>query len=138
MSDPPEEITTPIPSLGRRKRNCLIFLLLWAIVAGFVFGAVSVEWETPILILDMIVFLGVIVKWTYLDAEERDFTLWRYFVPLTVICPGPIFMMPVYFIRSRGWGRGLIACVLAFVYAVLQFGLDYASTSLALKVVWGL
>ena len=88
-----------------RKRNRLIFLLVWAAVAGFVWGAAPTEWDMPLRVLDTIVFLIVIIQWTYIDAGEHEFPLWRYFVPMMVICPGPVVIIPVYFIKSRGWGK---------------------------------
>lgn len=129
-----ETATSPY---ARRKRNCLILLLVWAVVSGFVFGAVPVDWENPLVILDAIVFVIVIIKWTFLDAAEHGFGLWRYFVPLMVICPGPLIVMPVYFIRSRGWAAGLIACGLAVTFCLLQFGVDLASSYVAIELFWG-
>jgi hypothetical protein len=38
---------------------------------------------------------------------------------MLVICPGPYIIMPVYFIKSRGWRKGLAAIGLALGYTVL-------------------
>jgi hypothetical protein len=122
---------------ARRKRNCLILLLVWAVVSGFVFGAVPVDWESPVILLDAIVFMIIVIQWTFLDAAEHGFKLWRYFVPLLVICPGPLVMMPVYFIRSRGWISGLLACALAVAFCLLKLGVDFASCYLAIELFWG-
>ena len=106
-------------------------------VSGSLYGALSIDWEKPLLFLDLIVFVIVIIQWTYLDAAERGFQLWRYYVPLMVICPGPAFVMPVYFIKSRGWSRGLAACGLALVFVLVQCGIDYVSSYIAIQLVWG-
>ncbi len=128
MNDVTEDFVEETPSYARSKRNCLVFLLAWAIVWGFVGGAASVNWGTAIVFLDAVMFLIAIVRWTYLDAAEHDFQLWRHFVTLLVICPGPVVIMPVYFIRSRGWRAGLIACGLALAFWVLQIALHFWPT----------
>ena len=84
----------------------------------------------------MIVFLIAIIRWTYYDAAERDFELWRYFFALMVVFPGPLIMMPLYFILSRGWAAGLIMCGYAVAFVLLQYGIDFASTSLAFQLFW--
>ena len=131
-----EEQHTIPPLFVRRKRNRLILLLIWAAVSGFLDGAVSVDWETAILLLDAIVFAILVIQWTYFDAAELGFRLSRYFIPLMVICPGPILVMPVYFIKSRGWRRGLAACGLALAFMLLQFGISFAVLFLATQLVW--
>lgn len=80
--------------------------------------------------------MAAMIRWTRWDAAERDFTLWRYFVPLLVICPGPIIVMPVYFVQSRGWSRGLLATFLGLAFLVLQAGLDLFATNVAIELFW--
>ena len=136
MESPEESVAPARPPLAQRKRKCLIFLLVWALISGSIFGIVDAEWETPLLFLDMIVFLIAIIKWTYHDAEQHDFSLWRYFVPLMVLCPGPLLVMPVYFVRSRGWAGGMIATLLSFAFVALQFAIDLAATYVASELYW--
>lgn len=131
-----EEVVTA-SSFRRRKRGWLMFLSVCAIGFGILSGALRDDWEKPLLFLDAIVFVIAIVQWAYLDAAELGFHLWRYFVPLMIICPGPFLVMPVYFVKSRGWIRGLAACGLAVAFLLLQFGLDFASSYLAGELIWG-
>ena len=137
MEYPEEHVASVTPPHARIKRNCLIFLLVWAVVSGSIYGIVQVEWEKPLLLLDIIVFALAIIKWTRHDAEQHDFPLWRYFIPLIVICPGPLFVMPVYFVRSRGWWAGMIAILLSATFVVLQIAIDYAATYVAFELYWG-
>ena len=120
----------------RKKRNCLLFLLAWGVAAGFASGAVSVDLEPIVMLADLIVFLIAVIKWTGWDAAQRGFTLWRYFVPMIVICPGPLILMPAYFIQSRGWMRGTVASLLGLAFLLLQLGIDSIATEFAIDLFW--
>jgi hypothetical protein len=44
-----------------------------------------------------------------------------------VICPGPLVMIPLYFIKSRGWKEGLPACGFALAFLIVQCGIYFLS-----------
>lgn len=127
-----------LDSFARRKRKYLIFLIVWSMVAGLVFGAAPVEWEPILILLDAIVFLIAIIQWTFVDAAQHKFRLWRHFVLLMVICPGPLVMMPYYFFSTRGGVGGLKASALAFGFLMLLYAIDFASSFVAAALVWGI
>jgi hypothetical protein len=132
-SEPTSTDTIPY---SRKKRNCLVFLLVWAVVSGSVYAIVDIEWEWPLLFLDMVVFLLTVLHWAHCDAAERGFTLWRYFTPLMVIFPGPLVVLPVYFVKSRGWSAALKSTFLAAGFLILQFAIDCTATYLTLELFW--
>ena len=41
---PEESVANATPPHARGKRNCLIFLLVWAVVSGSIYAIVDVEW----------------------------------------------------------------------------------------------
>ncbi len=118
-------------SLPRRKSRCLITLLAWIGILEFVRGMSSVNWEMLFLGIETVVFLGFLIQWTRLDAEEHDCHIWPSFVPLLVTCVGPFIMMPIYFIKSRGWKKGLITSLLALGYVVLLVGTSVGAYSVS-------
>lgn len=133
---PNDEGGEPLPN-ARRKRNCLLFLLGWGVVSGFVYGAATVDWEGPLYIIDLLVVLIGINHWVCLDAYDYDFELPSRFFLMMVICPGPLIVMPVYFVKTRSWKRGLAASAMGLLFLLLQAGLDLAASEVALSMVWG-
>ena len=107
-----------------------------AVFSGGIYGIVGVAWEKPLLLLDLIVFALATITWTQHDAQQHGFTLWRFFVPLMVIFPGPLFVMPVYFVQSRGWASGLMAILLSVVFVAIQYAIGTAATYFAWTLYW--
>ena len=129
-------MSTDTNPYSRKKRNCLVFLLVWAVVSGSVYAIVDIVWEKPLLFLDMVVFILAVLRWAHCDAAERRFTLWRYFTQLMVIFPGPLFVLPVYFVKSRGWSAGLTTTLLAAGFLILQIAIDYMATYVTIELFW--
>jgi hypothetical protein len=70
----------------------------------------------------------------YRSPQSSD----SHYVPRTSTRPDrPVIVMPLYFIQSRGWATGLSACGLALAFVVVQFGIDFASSYLAIELFWG-
>ena len=90
------------------------------------------------LIIHGVLFFIAVIKWTFRDSEEYDFELSRYFVPMMVICPGIVFVMPVYFFKTRGMLRGSVASILGLGFIAILTIVGYGSQLIAIKVVWGI
>lgn len=126
------------PSLQQRKRNCLLLWLALLSPIGALQGAFAdSELGGVATILGYIVSAASMARWTYLDAEERQFRLWRYFVPLLVICPGPLIVMPVYFFQTRGFRGGVWACLLGFGFLFAAACLQVAGQIIAVLLLRG-
>jgi hypothetical protein len=68
-----------------------------------------------------VVTISLIFWWYHLDKRERDYRAGPLMnagiVALSMVA------LPIYFIRSRGWKRGLLATVLAAGVLAVMFGL---------------
>jgi hypothetical protein len=73
----------------------------------------------------------LLVQWCEYDCEERGIKRWRYFAVMMIICPGPLILMPIYFLATRGW-RGL----LSILKAALCFTLAAGATGVGFVVSW--
>ena len=118
QSDPP----LPEPSIGedysRRKRNCLAGIVAISIATGIGNGALGGDWDNTFeFVISIAITIGGIM-WTYRDAAEHDFSLSPYFVWLIVLLPGPLVVMPVYFVKTRGWIGGAIASFITVAFLV--------------------
>ena len=111
--------STPPPSLVYQKRVRLVIFLVWGVVAGALAGVATEFWGSFIGLIDLVLSAVLIIQWAYLDADEHDFELTPYFVPLMIICPGMLIVMPIYFIKSRGCLRGLLASIVCLVFLVI-------------------
>jgi hypothetical protein len=65
--------------------------------------------------------ISLVFWWYHLDKRERDYRAGPLMnagiVALSMVA------LPIYFIRSRGWKRGLVATVLAAAVLAVMFGL---------------
>jgi hypothetical protein len=73
----------------------------------------------------------LILGWCRIDREERQLTPWRFFVPLMVLCPGPLILMPTYLFVTRGRG-GFAATAKASAFLVLMIVVAGAALGMAL------
>ncbi|MCA9185485.1 MAG: hypothetical protein R3E01_27640 [Pirellulaceae bacterium] len=121
-------------SHSRTKRNCLLILLIWTAVSGGICGIVDDELGKVMRAIDGVVFALTTIKWTYQDAKQHNFRLWRYFIPLYVICPGPLLVMPVYFVKSRGWSSGLVAVFVAIGFVMLLTAVNVGTFYVAFEI----
>ena len=125
----------PSDQHATRKRWCLGFLLLWAVISGVISGLIAVEWQDPWVFVDVIVCTLAIITWTYSDAALHNYRPWRFFIPMMIICPGPLIVMPIYFVRTRGWSKGIGATLLALGFMVLQSGVGIAVAYAVISLV---
>lgn len=145
MDQTPEELPTslefsePVQGPARRqdKLRYLVLLPAWMLLMGFVIGAMSAESEKLLSFLDAVVTIVLLVKWIYLDAEEYGVRLHRHFVLMMVFCPGPLILIPIHFIRSRGWLQGSIATAKAILIFCLLMALKIVAATLAETIFWG-
>ena len=114
--------------LERKKRKRLLGVLLWTLFSGAVFGLVGQEWELVFVYLDTFVLVLAAISWTHFDAKIKKFRLWRYFAPMMVIFPGPLVVLPIYFVRSRGWVTGIRMCLIGLVFLASQILLGLVAT----------
>jgi hypothetical protein len=99
------------------KRRALFRMLIWTGASGFVIGLLG---ETSPLgfvfqIAAWFAFLALLVGWCEADSQQQGVPLWRHFIPILVVCPGPALLMPIYFLRSRGI-TGLVTTLLAALF----------------------
>ncbi|MBW8014585.1 MAG: hypothetical protein FVQ82_00200 [Planctomycetes bacterium] len=114
---------------GRAKRNCLVFILIVGLIAGFFYGIGPDEsdYQIPIDFASSFIITFAVLAWCYLDGEERNFNFSRKCSICFVFFPYICF--PWYILKVR---KGM-ACLKIFVLAVLFFvlyliacGLGYA------------
>ena len=111
---------------------------LWGMVATFaISGVVSgiLPENIPISrICDLVtglVFVLFVLRWCDYDRWERRISPWRFFTLLMVFFPGPLFMLPIYLITTRGF-QGFVAtaeaaiffAILIAVAMVAEIGID--------------
>lgn len=117
---PESAIDTPFdPSCQQGKRRQLFWMVALFAISGLASGLLPV---TPRMdaVLNLgtgIAFALLILRWYECDRWERGEAPWRFFGPLMVIFPGPIVMVPVYLISTRGL-RGLVATMKAALFFV--------------------
>lgn len=124
LADPPAE---RVGAGLRPKTKCLLFMLAWAIPFGITIPVVprlAPEHPGVHTMVHMICWLILFIagsQWMAYDAADRRFKLWKYFKLLMVICPGPLIMVPLYFLKTRSFllaaRDSLISA--AFVFSVL-------------------
>lgn len=124
-----------VPNFAYRKRRQLVFLLVASGISGFLTGFVaegSGE-EHIINLADWLVSAVLILRWCDIDREERQLARWRFFVPMMVLCPGPLVMIPAYLLVTRGLG-GFAAIAKAIAFAVLMVIVSMVAVVLALLI----
>ncbi len=113
---PQEPAADQIPDFASRKRRKLIQLLVLMAILGFLTGLFqdsSINRVTDL--TGAIVMAMLIVGWCDIDREERQLDRWRFFVPLMVLCPGPLVVLPAYLFVTRGVG-GFVATAIAIAF----------------------
>jgi hypothetical protein len=104
--------------------------LLW------MFGTCLFEGLGVILFLDDDLLLNVVRIATYLactallhqwcgaDARLHSRELWPHFALTLVVCPGPLLVLPIHLVRTRGV-RGLLSLLLAIGFVVVLVIAEY-------------
>ena len=124
---------------GIAKRKCLVFILIVALIVGFLYGigpvesdpysegALESDYMKPIEFASGFIFSFAALAWCLFDAEERKFTFSRKCSICFVFFPYICF--PWYILRVR---KGM-ACFKIFsmtalfiVLYLIVFGLGYA------------
>jgi hypothetical protein len=122
-----------ILDFARRKRRQLGLLLAVMAIWGFLSGFLA-EDSAGIRVIDLasgLIVAILILRWCEIDREERQLSRWRYFVPLMVLCPGPLILMPTYFFVTRGIG-GFAATAKACAFVVLMIVVACTAWGMAL------
>jgi hypothetical protein len=118
----PEQNANDWCALLMKKRRYLIAVLVVMFLSGLFEGILPLT-ERQARRLDIIsgVIAAVLIyQWCVADARQRSTSLWKYAALTFVICPGPIIVLPIHFIRSRGVGRGLIGTLYAMGFFALM------------------
>lgn len=104
---------------GIAKRKCLFFILIVALIAGFLYGMgpETSDYETPIDVGNSFVITFAVLFWCYQDAEEHKFKFSRKFSKGFALFPHICF--PWYIMRVRK-GR---ACLRVFARTAMFGGL---------------
>ena len=104
---------------GIAKRKCLFFILIVALIAGFLYGMgpETSDYQGPIDVGNSFVITFAILFWCYLDAEERNFKFSRKFSKGFALFPYICF--PWYILRVR---KGM-ACLKIFARTILFGGM---------------
>lgn len=137
LAEPPPKVRPAYSPVNRsRKRNCLIFLLAVASLSGLALPIVAEMSEEASTVPAMFLTFSAAIQfiagaqWIKYDAQDRGFELWRNYAILMVFCPGPVVMFPIYFLRSMGVLRGLLATFLAACFATLLYAILFAGSML--------
>jgi hypothetical protein len=98
----------------RAKRKVLLAILLLFVLDGFL--APLTEGDAALRggrnIVTAIALAALLLQWCQYDRREHAIKRWPCFGVMMIICPGPLILMPVYFLATRGW-RGLISIMKA-------------------------
>lgn len=109
------------------KRRQLLGMIITFAVSGFVSGWVDdLALSRFIDLATGLVFAFLILRWCDNDHYERQQNQeplwhgmpWRYFAFMMILCPGPLIMMPIYLLVTRGW-RGFISIAWAGAFFAL-------------------
>lgn len=124
-----------VPDFAYRKRRQLVFLLVASGISGLLsgFAAEDSAWDRIINLADWLISAVLILRWCDIDREERQLARWRNFVPMIVLCPGPLVMVPAYLLVTRGLG-GFAAIAKAIAFAVLMVIVSMVAVVLALLI----
>ncbi|MDZ4779850.1 MAG: hypothetical protein SGJ19_06335 [Planctomycetia bacterium] len=107
--DLPEQDSNDWNALSMKKRRYLIAVLVVMFLVGLFEGILPLT-EQQMRRLDTIsgiIAAVLIYQWCVADALQRSTALWKYAALTFVICPGPIIVLPIHFVRTRGLGLGL-------------------------------
>lgn len=110
-----------ISDFAHGKRRQLFFILVVMAVSGALHGLLVEDsgWSRVIEVASGLVVAFLTIGWCEIDRKEHQLSRWRFFIPLMAICPGPLIMMPIYFLVTRGLG-GLVAIAKASAFLVLM------------------
>ena len=108
----------PAPSFRREKRRLLLIMLLVYAITGALIGALPADLSGFIEFAAMVVIVILTLRWCDYDRGEQEVERWSYFGIMMILCPGPLIVMPIYLLSTRGV-RGLLSIAKAFVFFVI-------------------
>ena len=110
----PHEPADDEPGFRRAKRKIVLAILLLFALSGFLAPLTAGD---PVLqkgldLVTAIALAAFLLRWCEYDRRERQIKRWRYFAVMMIFCPGPLILMPIYFLATRGL-RGLLSILMA-------------------------
>jgi hypothetical protein len=100
----------------RAKRRILLAILLLFALSGFLapltHGDATLQKGCDL--VTGIALAVLLLQWCEYDRREHAIKRWRYFGLMMIVCPGPVILMPIYFLATRG-SRGLLSILKASV-----------------------
>lgn len=109
---------------NRGKSRAILGMIVTFAASGFLEGMLPAKGPIP-RVIDLtaaIVFALLVLRWYEWDRWENEIPPWRYFALLVVVIPGPLFMVPIYLLSTRGskglWPVAQAAALLAVLMAV--------------------
>ncbi len=104
----------------RAKRKIIVVILLLFVLNGFLapltHGDSTLQKGCDL--VTAITLAVLLLQWCEYDRREHEIKRWRYFGAMMILCPGPLILMPIYFLATRGL-RGLISILKASFLFVL-------------------
>jgi hypothetical protein len=127
----PHEPADDEPGFRRAKRKIILAILLLFALSGFL---VPLTAGDPVLLkgLDLVTAIALaafLLRWCQYDRRERHIKRWPFFAAMMILCPGPLILMPIYFLATRGL-RGLFSILMA----AALFGLAIVATVAGIAV----
>ena len=101
----------------RAKRKILLAILLLFAFSGF-FTPLTVGdslLERGCDLVTAIALAAILLRWCEYDRREHAIRRWRYFAVMMILFPGPLILMPIYFLATRGW-RGFVSILKASLW----------------------
>jgi hypothetical protein len=121
----PEVRTTDlVESTYRRLKNRVLrWMLGWGLALGVVAGLMGDGFNSrPLSLVAGILLVVLILQWCHYDRKERRIAPWPGFALMMILCPGPMVMMPVYLLATRGV-RGILSVLLCAGFFLLILGM---------------
>jgi CDP-diglyceride synthetase len=117
--------STPPRDYPAEKRRALFTLIAATFTFGIIAGAPNdASPVKPVAaLIQLFATFALIVRWCRIDADQRQFVLWPRFTFFTVAFPGPVVMVPLYLLKSRGTA-GLTSCFYFLAISTLVVALN--------------
>jgi hypothetical protein len=126
-------------SIRRQKRNALLIMVALFAVLGLING-VTPEHFVAGRVIDLAGAIGfaiLLIRWCSLDCFELGIEPWAHIGIMLIICPGPFILMPIYFLKTRGF-RGLLSMLWSAAFFVLLMAVSVVSAVAAAVIVDGI
>lgn len=123
----------PAPDTQRPKRNCLIQIFAIMIAGGFMQGILPEDSNFSLIeIVTIVLFTLMAMRWCYIDADERNFTIsFRLSLLLFLLF---LAGFPYYILKTRRNLDALIVMGVTFLIFVLASVLNEAAYALGVAI----